>query len=116
MKTVIRVLVAGAACLLVAGCATTTAEMLARPGGAYGPTSGPDFGLVRYLADGSSSDVAAREQDANRQMSEACSGHYRILRKGSRNQLSLSPAGRFGRMAFATNENYVYIKYVCTRM
>ena len=41
-------------CLVAAGCATTSAEMLAQPGGSFGPTAGADFGLVRYEADGSS--------------------------------------------------------------
>lgn len=116
MRGAIPLLAACSMAIALAGCATTSAEMLARPGGAYGPSSGPDFGLVRYLADGSSADVQAREQDANRQMDTACNGHYRVLTKGSRSQLNLSPGGRFGRKVMATNENYVYIKFVCTRM
>lgn len=90
--------------------------MLARPGGAYGPSSGPDFGLVRYQADGSSQDVASREQDANRQMDSACNGHYRVVTKGSRNQVDVMRGGRFGRAVSTTNEDYVYIKFVCARM
>lgn len=116
MKAAVPMLVACVACLAATGCTTTTAEMLARPGGAYGPSSGPDVGLVRYLADGSPADVAAREQDANRQMHDACSGRYRVVSKGSRSQLQLSPGGRFGRNVRASNEDYVYIKFACTRV
>lgn len=115
MQTVVRILIACAACLVIAGCSPTTADMLARPGGANGPTSGPDFGLVRYLGDGTASQVATRQQDANRQMSEACGGHYRVLRTGSRDQIQLQRGGYFGRQVWATNENYVYIKFACTR-
>lgn len=114
MKAIVLASIA-LACVAIAGCATTTAEMLAKPGAANGPTSGPDFGLVRYLADGSAADVAAREEDANRQMSSACGGHYRVLAKGSRSQLRVAPSGRFGRAVAASNEDYVYIRFVCTR-
>lgn len=114
-----RLLVAGfisLLCLAAAGCATTSAEMLARPGGSYGPTSGADFGLVRYESDGSSSDVEARQEDARMKMYDACNGHYRVLRQGSREQLQLGPgAGRFGRYPTASSTNYVYIKFMCTR-
>ncbi|MBS0431888.1 MAG: hypothetical protein JSS21_05735 [Proteobacteria bacterium] len=116
MKSILRVLMMCATCLVLAACATTTAEMLARPGGVYGPSAGPDFGLVRYLADGSAADVDARQQDANRMIYDACSGHYRILSKGSRSELQLEPGGRFGRTVTANDENYIYIKFVCTRL
>lgn len=113
----LRCLAVAALSIGIAGCATTTAEMLATPGVAYGPTSGSDFGLVRYLADGSASTLEARQEDANRKMHAACGGRYRVLAKGSRNQIQISPgAGRFGRLgATASNEEYVYIKFICTR-
>ena len=112
---IIGVLLALAGCLIIAGCTTKTAEVLARPGVAQGPAVGPDFGLVRYLADGSAADVEARQQDANHQMYAACGGKYRVLAKGTRNQLDLRRGGRFGRDVWATNESYVYIKFVCTQ-
>jgi hypothetical protein len=109
-------MVAGAVCMAVAGCATTTAEMVSKPEtGTYAPTAGRDFGLVRYEADGSAADLDARQQDAYRQMHDACGGHYRVLGKGTRNQLNLSAAGPWGRRGMASSENYVYIKFVCTR-
>ncbi|MGH8233990.1 MAG: hypothetical protein ACREPU_07325 [Rhodanobacteraceae bacterium] len=111
-----RMLVIGLACLAMAGCATTTAEMLARPGGSDGPSTGADFGLVRYQADGSASDVEARQQDAKIKMYSACAGHYRVLAQGARNKINVGPGfGRFGRGAPASSESYVYIKFVCTR-
>ncbi|MGH8127001.1 MAG: hypothetical protein ACRETC_01350 [Gammaproteobacteria bacterium] len=114
--TKVVMLIVGAVCLFTAGCAVTTAEMLARPGGQYGPTAGSDFGLIRYQAGGSQSDIQQRQDDANRQMYEACGGHYRILRQGTRNQISMGPGGgRFGRMPTASSTNYVYIKFACTR-
>lgn len=114
--TYARMLVVGLACLTVVGCATTTAEMLAKPGGSFGPSTGADFGLVRYEADGSVSDIEARQQDAKMKMYDACSGHYRVLAQGARNQINLGPGfGRFGRGASASSESYVYIKFVCTR-
>lgn len=116
MQVFTRVLVAVAACAAIAGCATTTAEMVSRPQtGAYAPTAGPDFGLIRFLADGSAADQDARQQDAYRQMHDACGGHYRVLGKGSRSQLNLSAAGPWGHRGMASSENYVYIKFVCTR-
>ena len=109
-------LIAGAACLFIAGCAVTTAEMLATPGGQYGPTAGEDSGLIRYLAGGSQSDIQQRQQDANRQMYMACGGHYRILRQGTRDQISMGPGGGpFGRFPTASSTNYVYIRFACTR-
>jgi hypothetical protein len=111
-----RVLVAAAACAVIAGCSTTTAEMISRPEtGTYAPTSGRDFGLIRFLADGSAADQDARQQDAYRQMHDACGGHYRVLGKGTRDQLNLSAAGPLGRRGMVSSENYVYIKFVCTR-
>ncbi|MDN5869670.1 MAG: hypothetical protein L0H73_02945 [Nitrococcus sp.] len=115
MTTIIRMLAAFAACWVIVGCTTTTADMLAKPGGPYGPTGGPDFGLVRYLADGSPADVAAREQDAKRQMYDACNGYYRILRQGARGQLNLEPGGFLGRNVMASDENFIYIKFACTK-
>ena len=116
MQVFTRVFVAAAACAAIAGCATTTAEMVSRPQtGAYAPTAGRDFGLVRFLADGSAADQDARQQDAYRQMHDGCGGHYRVLGKGSRSQLNLSPTGRWGRRTMASSENYVYIKFVCTQ-
>ncbi len=104
------------ACLSMAGCATTTAEVLARPGGSYGPTVGRDVGLVRYQANGSASDIDARQQDARMKMYDACSGGYRILAQGARNQINLEPGfGRFGRDASASSESYIYIKFACVR-
>lgn len=114
MKSTLRMVVACSTCLAIAACGAPTAEMLARPGGPDAPTSGTDFGLVRYLTDGSPADVQTRADDANRQMSQACGGKYRILDKGSRNEVNLQQGGRFGRQVWATDENYVYIKYVCT--
>ncbi|MGH8398119.1 MAG: hypothetical protein ACRETA_07715 [Gammaproteobacteria bacterium] len=112
----ISILIIAAGCLLTAGCAVTTAQMMAKPGGPYAPTTGSDFGLVRYLADGSVSDIQMRQQDANRQMYDACGGHYRILSQGARSQLNMSPSGgRFMRGTSASSKNYVYIKFVCTR-
>lgn len=116
MTLQVRLLIAAALPLLAAGCATTTAEMLATPGIANGPTSGNDFGLVRYVADGNASAMQARQEDANRKMQAACNGQYRVLAKGSRNQIQLTPgAGRLGRLGTtASNQEYVYIKFVCT--
>lgn len=112
----VTLLIIAVACLFTAGCAVTTAEMMAKPGGPYAPTSGSDFGLVRYLADGSASDIQVRQQDANRQMYVACSGHYRILSQGARNQINLGPSGgRFMRGNSGSSKNYIYIKFVCTR-
>jgi len=88
--------------------------MMAKPGGVDGPTSGPDFGLVRYIAGGNPSDLDAREQDANRQMSAACSGHYRVIAKGPRSQLEVSSFGRFGRNVQADTQEYIYIRFSCT--
>ncbi|HEX5489197.1 MAG TPA: hypothetical protein VFX04_08665 [Rhodanobacteraceae bacterium] len=114
--THIKALVVGLTCFAMVGCATTTAEMLAKPGGSFGPASGADFGLVRYQADGSASDIEARQQDAKMKMYDACSGRYRVLAQGARNQINLGPGfGRFGRGASASSESYVYIKFVCTR-
>lgn len=115
MTTIIRMLVTLAACLVIVGCTTTTADMLATPGGPYGPTAGRDFGLIRYLADGSQSDLAARAQDAKRQMYDACNGHYRILKQDSRNQPNLVPVGRFGQNVMTSDEEYVYVKFDCTK-
>ncbi|MDN5864222.1 MAG: hypothetical protein L0I62_03250 [Gammaproteobacteria bacterium] len=72
--------------------------------------------MIRYQADGSANDIQKRQEDANRQMYEACGRHYRILRQGTRNQVSLGPGGgRFGARATASNTYYVYIKFACTR-
>lgn len=115
MRVFIRAVVVAVACVAVAGCATTTAEMLSRPEtGGYAPTAGRDFGLVRYLADGSAASLDARQQDAYRQMHDACGGHFRVLGKGSRSQLRLSPTGPWGRRVMASSENYIYIKFVCS--
>ncbi|MGH8283155.1 MAG: hypothetical protein ACRESE_04845 [Gammaproteobacteria bacterium] len=111
-----KIFIVSLVCLFTAGCAVTTAEMMAKPGGPYGPTTGSDFGMVRYQADGSASDIQMRQQDANRQMYDACDGHYRILSQGARSQLNMSPSGgRFMRGTSASSKNYVYIKFVCTR-
>lgn len=116
MQVFARMFVTAMACAVLAGCATTTAEMVSTPQtGTYAPTAGRDFGLVRYLADGSQADLDARQQDAYRQMHDVCGGHYRVLGKGSRSQLNLSPAGPRGLRTMASSENYVYVKFVCTR-
>lgn len=114
MTRLIRALAATGLCLAVAGCSTTTAEMLARPAAANGAASGADFGIVRYLAGGSAADLDARQADADRQMSTACGGHFQVLAKGLRSQLDLQSFGRFGRNVSADTEEYVYIRFACS--
>ncbi|MDE2235965.1 MAG: hypothetical protein KGL13_09190 [Gammaproteobacteria bacterium] len=106
------VLMAGIGCLLLAGCAVTTSEMLVNPGLANGPTRGKDMGVIRYLAQGSAADIQARQLDANLKMSNACHGKYRVVSTGVNNKINFSGAGRF--RTNATSTDYVYIRFVCT--
>jgi hypothetical protein len=107
-----QILMISLVCLLIAGCAVTTSELLVNPGIAHGPTQGADVGIVRYMAQGSSSDIQLRQQDANFKMSNACQGKYRVLSTSVNNQLSVNGVGRY--RANATTTDYIYIKFVCT--
>lgn len=112
-----HVLVVALATALIAGCATTTSEMLARPGGTFGPSSGPSYGLIRYAVSSSESDMRLRQQDAEMKMSNACSDHYRVVSQTSRGSLTTSPGGggRRGLGSSVQSKDYVYIKFVCLK-
>lgn len=98
---------------LIIGC---SAQMLVSPNEKYGPTDGEKTGRIRYLAEGASSVINARRNNALKQMYEACNGHYKILEDTSSDKLiaSSSYSGLNG-SGFVGNMEYVYIRFKCTK-
>lgn len=109
IKSILFILIYG---LLIAGCG---ADMLVSPGGKYGPTDGDKAGRIKYLAEGVSSVIEARRNDAFKKMYNACNGHYKILDDTSKDKLiGSSDYNGYGGSSFIGSMEYVYIRFECT--
>ncbi|MFZ5316492.1 hypothetical protein ACOY7N_21010 [Enterobacter asburiae] len=79
---------------------------------AYGPVNESSLvGIVKYLNSGADFVINSRRNDAYKQMFTACSGKYKILEEGSKND---------GYSVYQTDNSaaisgidYWYIKYAC---
>lgn len=99
--------------VLVSGC---SAVMLVSPGGKYGPTDGNTIGRIKYLAEGASSVIDSRRDDAFKKMYTACNGHYRILNDTSKDKLmGFSEYNVYSGSGFLGIQEYVYISFQCTK-
>jgi hypothetical protein len=103
------------AALALSAC---TATMVNMPGGskqrsAYAPVneSNPTAGLIKYMAQGTTSAVKARRQDAYRQMHTACSGAYRIDGEGPKQENGLAVPGP--ESAIGPQNPYWFIQFSC---
>ncbi|WP_454781687.1 hypothetical protein [Legionella sp. WA2022007384] len=99
--------------LLMVGC---SADMLVSPTSKYGPTDGDKTGRIRYLAEGASTVIEARRNDAFKKMYNACNGHYKILGDTSKDKLiGASDYNDDKGSSFVGSMEYVYIRFECTK-
>lgn len=99
--------------VLALGC---SASMVNPPGGATGSPNAPVNeaarpGLVKYLNQGAGSVIAARREDAYKQMHSACRGSYRIDAEGPRAEGGMVVP--VGEGAVWSSTEYWYIQFSC---
>lgn len=99
--------------LFVMGC---SAKMVVRPGrpgtSKFAPVNEAQRpGIIKYRNDGIESVRLRRREDAYRQMSEACSGRYKILDEsvGTQDSVSTDEKG----VTTVSNTEFVLIKFEC---
>lgn len=101
--------------IALSGC---SAGMVVKPGtnsnSPFAPVNeGERPGIVRYLNEGAQFVKEARRNDAYRQMYDACSGKYKILREGPRSEGGvIIPSGN---SAIYADSQYIYIEFECVK-
>jgi hypothetical protein len=98
--------------LLLNGCAT--AQMLHRPNqtsGEFAPQNeNQSYGTIKYLMQGHDRVIAARREDAYKQMFSACAGKYKIIGEGTKNQNVYQNVWMPG---VTSSDEYNYITFAC---
>ena len=96
--------------LLFVSCGSTDVTKPSRP--EHAPKDYKPKGVVKYHNDGMEAIKNSRKEDAFERMYDNCSGKYKVIEEGPRDETGISHGGANGGAVWGTS-HYWYISYEC---